>query len=301
MKKRFLIIIITIILFTVGFELYLRNYWGFCDTVLIQESNKYEYIPQANQNRFRFRKHVRYNEYSMRSDPLDSTDKLRILGFGDSVINGGVQTEQDSLATSIIEKKLIKDKGEGYRCCNISAGSWGPDNCFAYLQEKGDFNACLIFLVVSSHDAYDNMIFQKILDLNPSYPSQQYNSAIFEILDRYLIPRLLKKKKEEGDRIVKGNTFNTGFLSFYYYTEEKIPFFIYLHPNKREVKEGQYDEQGNEIIRFCELYHISLIKGIEYEAVSGFRDDIHLNEQGQRVLANTLLPEIEKLLSTNRK
>jgi hypothetical protein len=78
-------------------ETYLRYYWGFCDAVLTQESDKFEYIAQPDQNRFRFRKHVRYNEYSMRSGRLKSSDSIRILGFGDSVLNGGVQTEQDSL------------------------------------------------------------------------------------------------------------------------------------------------------------------------------------------------------------
>jgi hypothetical protein len=265
----------------------------------MQESNKFEYIAQPNQNRFRFRKHVRYNEYSMRSDSINSTDKLKILGFGDSVINGGVQTEQDSLATSIIEKKLIN--GKKYRCLNISAGSWGPDNCFAYLQSYGNFDACLIFLVVSSHDAYDNMNFQKTVDAYPSFPSQQNKLAIYELINRYLIPRLLKKKKKEDNPIVKGNIFNTGFRSFYTYTQaNNIPFFIYLHPDRKEVREGKYDEQGEKIIQFCKEHDILLIKGIEYEDISGFRDNIHLNERGQRVLANVLLPEIEQLLLINK-
>jgi hypothetical protein len=229
----------------------------------------------------------------MRSDSPKSSDSIRILGFGDSVLNGGVQTEQDSLATSFIEANLSQKYSKNIRCFNISYGSWAPDNCFAYMKEYGDFNADLIFLVVSSHDAYDNMDFQKIVDVHPSYPSKQYFVAIHELIDRYLIPRIFTKKQEEFDHIVKGNVFNSGFFAFYHYTQENgIPFFIYLHPDRKEMQERKYDYQGDEIIKFCKANNIPLLKGIEYENESCYRDGIHLNEHGQRILANILLSEI---------
>jgi hypothetical protein len=236
----------------------------------------------------------------MRSKPLNANDKIRILGFGDSVINGGVMTGQDFLATGLIEKELADDYGEGYRCLNISYGSWGPDNCYAYLQEYGDFDAKLIFLVVSSHDAYDNMDFQKMVDVHPSYPSSQYKLALWELIERYLFPRVLNEKKEQ-DHIVKGEIFNSGFLSFYTYTQEKgIPFFIYLHPDKKEFLSGKYTPEGNAIVDFCKSNSIPLLEGMKYETESGFRDMIHMNEQGQKKLAATLLPEIKNLLNLNK-
>jgi hypothetical protein len=297
MKKKIIIGIVIITILTASIELYLRYYWGFCDTVLTQESDKFEYIAQANQNRFRFRKYVNYNEHSMRSKPVKQTDKIRILGFGDSVFNGGVQTEQDSLATSIIENTLTQEYEKNIRCFNISYGSWAPDNCYAYLKEKGDFGAALIFLVVSSHDAHDNMDFRKIIDIHPSFPSKQHKSAIYELFSRYLVPHIMRRKTV-GDHITKGKIFNSGFLSFYNYTQENnIPLFIYLHPDIKELQEGKYDEQGDKIIEFCAENNIQLLKGIDYENESCFRDGIHLNEHGQRILANTLLPEIKRLLN----
>ncbi|MDR2122240.1 MAG: hypothetical protein LBP34_03855 [Flavobacteriaceae bacterium] len=298
MKKKILVIAI---IFVVAIEVYLRCYWGFCDAVLTQESDKFEYIAQPNQNRFRFRKHIRYNEYSMRSDSPKLSDSIRILGFGDSVLNGGTQTEQDSLATSIIEHELSREYSESIRCFNISYDSWAPDNCFAYIKEYGNFDADLIFLVVSSHDAHDNMDFQQVVDIHPRYLSRQYSSAIYELVDRYLIPRILAEKKKEADPIVKGNVFNSGFLSFYRYTQEKnIPLLVYLHPDRREVLNGKYDYQGDKIIKFCHDNRIPLINGLKYEDELSFRDIIHLNEHGQRVLAHALLPEIKRLLNSNR-
>jgi len=295
--KKILIGTAILIALFIGIEIYLRCYWGFCDAVLMQPSDKFEYIAQPNQNRFRFRKHINYNEFSMRSKSLSPKDKVRIIGFGDSVINGSTHTDQDSIATSIIEEKL-KDKG--VRCLNVSAGSWGPDNCYAYIKEYGDFDAVAMFLVVNSHDAYDNIDFSPAVDVRPNFQSKQYKLAIWELIDKlsdkYLIPYLLKKSPTE-DYIIKGDTFNSGFENFYNYTKEKnISFFIYLHPDKNEVKNGYYDDGGKEIIKFCTEHNIPLILGIDFEDKNCFRDAIHLNEHGQRVLANALLTQIEKLL-----
>lgn len=107
MRKKTRIILLILILILIGGEIYLRKSWGFCDAVLVQSDPDFEYIAQPNQQRYRFKKHVRYNEYSQRSEPVDSSAFI-ILGLGDSVINGGVLTDQDSLATTLLSKSLSK-------------------------------------------------------------------------------------------------------------------------------------------------------------------------------------------------
>jgi hypothetical protein len=174
----------------------------------------------------------------MRSNNVKQTDKIRILGFGDSVLNGGVQTEQDSLATSLIENELTQTYSKSIRCFNVSYGSWGADNCYAYLKEKGDFDADLIFLVVSSHDAYDNMDFQKIVDVHPSFPSKQYKSAIYELIDRYIIPRILRKKGME-DHILKAMYLIRDFCHFtIILRKEKFHFSSTCIPTEKRFKKG---------------------------------------------------------------
>ena len=304
MKKKLIIVILIFVVSVLIMEIFLRKYYGFCDTVLIKEDSNYEYIAQPNQNRFRFRNHVNYNSKSMRSEEVDITSNI-ILGFGDSVINGGVLSDQDSLATTIISDTLSKLQSKKVQFLNISAGSWGPDNCYAYLKRNGDFGAKSIFLFVSSHDAYDNMNFEKIVDINESFPSKQYSFAIYELVERYLIPRLksrLKTESSNNDNLGinkkkdSSSSFNTGFFSFLSYSKEKnIPFTIYLHIDREEFKSGAYNEQGQEIIRFANENNVPIILDLENGLeLSDFRDGIHLNNIGQKKLANTIIKYIQQ-------
>ena len=149
-------------------ELILRVIFGFCDALLYQASERYEYIAQPNQDRYRFGVRLMTNSFCQRSEEPDSTKSI-ILGLGDSVIFGGGWMGHDSLATTLFSNET------GGQMLNISCGSWGPDNCVAYLREKGTFGAKTMVLVCSSHDAYDRMTFIPVVGVWPNYPKKQYH------------------------------------------------------------------------------------------------------------------------------
>lgn len=291
-RKTIVIITIAVIISLLILEVYLRSYWGFCDSVLMMESKNYEYLAQPNQQRFRFRNHVNYNSFSMRSPEPDST-AYKILGFGDSIINGGVAVDQDSLATVRLSSMLTNGK-RNVQVLNIGAGSWGPDNDFAYLKEKGNFNAKLIFLVVSSHDAYDNMDFIKVIDKVIRYESKQYKLAIWELIHKYALPRIMKKiSTEEYPVFKKGTAFNSGFKNFYNYCRQnQIPFFIYLHADKTEAELKQYNWQGKEIISFCRENNIECLQDLLFMKDSYYRGVIHMNASGQKQMTDILYPAL---------
>lgn len=302
-KKNILIILIALFSILVSVEMFLRLYFGFCDTVLMKEDTNYEYIAAPNQNVFRFRNHIIYNNQSMRSPAVDTSNTV-LLGFGDSVINGGVLTDQDSIATTILSNLLSSYYHKKVQFLNISAGSWGPDNCFAYLQKNGKYNTQNIYLIVSSHDAYDNMNFEKIVGLNESFPNQQYKIAIWELLDRYVIPRLYsnynqKNITEKNLGINKKNSlskFNSGFQMFANYCNlNKLNLIIYIHAEKDELKKGMYNIQGKEIIDFANNNNITILRDLNYGLNdSHFRDYIHLNSKGQKLMATIILNYIKK-------
>ena len=298
-------------------ELVLRFVFGFCDAVLYQSSAAYEYIAQPNQQRYRFFSHIDYNSYSQRSEEPDSA-KTIVLGLGDSVIFGGTMLDQDSIATTLFSKETEM------QMLNISSGSWGPDNCAAYLKEKGTFGAKAMVLVCSSHDAFDVMSHIPVVGIYPNYPDKQYKFAIWEVIDRYLIPRIkvyfsgkqlldpdaqvVKNVKSEERRVKNSNAardegvaqkalnFDPGFEQLLQISEEKhIPFFIYLHPEVGEVMSRKYKEGGLMIMEWAKSHHVKLIDGLnEGVTVDMYRDVIHLNEKGQRNLANSLKKMINR-------
>ena len=290
-KKNFLLLGVLLSLFIVG-ELLLRMIWGFGNMPLYVESKQYEYIFAPNQEMTRFGVHFYVNSYSQRSKEPDANKKI-VLGLGDSVINGGAQTDNDSLATSIVSVSTE------YQMLNISAGSWGPDNCAAYLKEQGLFDAKAIFVVLSSHDASDLMDFTPTVGVHKSYPKENYLLATFEVFDRYIIPRIFKMKEtiNPDERVLKGidkgSDWNGGWdeLKDIAWSAE-IPMILILHAEQSELKAGDYNEKGQMIQRWAIENQIKLIKDITVLKEENYRDNIHVNESGQRVLADLMIKEL---------
>lgn len=272
----------------VASEVLLRTVWGFCDAVLYRSDKDFEYI-EIPQKRVRFGKLNYYNAFSQRNGEVTAQDSVIIDGFGDSVINGGAMVDQDSLATTKLSKYLSERDHTPVKVLNIAAGSWGPDNCFAYLKKYGNFGCKKIFLVVSSHDAFDDMTFEKTVGVDPEHPDRQYHLALWELLDRYVIPRLRHKAASEQLFINKrqDNTpFNSGFGDFFHYcADRKIPLLIYLHAEKGELAQGKYDDEGQMIIDTCRKYQIPLVKDLDYHlSPEVYRDKIHFNNRGQQAM-----------------
>lgn len=303
-RKRKIVVFLAVCLFLlVSVELILRFVFGFCDAVLYRSSEAYEYIAQPNQHRYRFLSHIDYNSYSQRSEEPDST-KTIILGLGDSVIFGGTMLDQDSIATTLFSKETVM------QMLNISSGSWGPDNCAAYLKEKGIFGAKAMVLVCSSHDAFDVMSHVPVVGIYPEYPEKQYKLAIWELLDRYLLPMVKDwmgrtQLVDPDAQVVKGGVaqksliFDSGFDQLLQISKEKkIPFVIYLHPEVGELMAHQYKEGGQLIMEWAEKHHVKLVKGLDEDITTDmYRDVIHLNEKGQRNLANSLEKIIRKTIN----
>jgi len=148
-----------------------------------------EYKFKPNQDILRFGNRIAINDASMRTSNnilgTPKSGKSRILIFGDSVLWGGSQMDQEDIATSLLNKKL-SDKHEVF---NVSAGSWGPGNWNEYIKENGLFNADKIILLMNSGDLTDmpNRL-ENMPNLNR--PTTNPPSALWELVTRYVTPRI---------------------------------------------------------------------------------------------------------------
>lgn len=280
----------------------LRFGLGFGSIPVYHSSPAYEYGLSPNQHLTRFGKQFMVNEAGMRSLPLGH-EEFRILKFGDSVLNGGVSTDHDALASSILEGRLAATFPEkGLRVLNLSAGSWGPDNAFAWMQTHSDYSACAIVLLFSSHDWQDQMSFQDIVGNVPFYPASQPAWAIGDAAS-WLLSRHFTKVDWESLPLIPGaipkpKAHNSGWDDFATYADTTgIPLLVYHHPTRSEWEQGAFTANGLALQAWLSQHDIKTINGLAagYTA-QAYRDDIHPNDLGQRIIADALEPYLQDII-----
>lgn len=294
------IFILAVLCIVIG-EIALRSV-GFLSAPLYRDSNSSKYVLVENQDLKRFGNHFLTNEYSMRSLPLNKGE-YRVLVAGDSVLNGGAQTDHDLLATSMLEKDLNNDQQDkNIRVLNASSGGWGIDNVAGFVRENGDFDSELMVLVLNSHDAIGDMGESDVAGSNVNFPDKQYTLAWFELIDRYLIPRVKMAlnigEVDEATNNSDGQQTSEGWNFFADYSQKNnIPLVIYLHATKQELAQGEYDENGKWIIDFANANGVPIVSDIEEVNAADYRDDIHLSGEGQKVIYDILYPIIKEKIN----
>lgn len=298
--------VILLLLFVSG-ELYARYIVGLGDPPLTIIDDKVEYLFAPKQTRHRFGNTIKYNSKSMRSaEPPSAEIKniTRVLVLGDSVVNGGVLTDQNNLATEIVSTDL----GSKYWIGNISAGSWGPANIHAYIKKFGWFNADVAIFVFSTHDLLDLPEFRS--SYGDDFPTSSPISALWEGVTRYL-PRYVPSIKA-----VLGNTI--GEPTVRYSDTERITFgaeqlrslltdaksnvqkvIVLVHPTEQELNQpnstGRDDLIETIIQSGAVVYDVN---NLGLLSRSDYRDDIHLNDKGQKLyslIIECLLPHGDRL------
>ncbi len=302
---------------------FIARYWiGLGSPPLSAEHPTIEYMFLPGQDVYRFHNHHLYNRYGMRSEEFEversEANELRILVLGDSVINGGNQTDQSRLATSILDTELEEESGfDRVIVGNVSAGSWGPQNQLAYVREYGFFSADLLLLVISSHDAADVPTFAA---LNPNtHPTSRPYSALLEGIRRYfplyLSKHLSKKRsssakpdKDEDDFEKKLKTATKSLRELL--TESKASvgkLAVVQYLSASEIATGVPEQGFHEIQSILDELDIPTFSTKERFTKSvnrgqePFRDSIHPNDLGQQLLAECLLQAVNETLNPAAK
>jgi len=305
--------IAVLILLAVG-EIAARFILGLGDPPLSVTDPKIEYMFKPNQDCQRFGNRIVINQWGMRNFeiPAEKQDKteVRILVIGDSVINGGNLTDHDSLATTLLQNRLNKEWNRPVTVMNVSAGSWGPANMLAYVEKYGDFDADFVVIVLSSHDSQDYPEF-KPLDPN-THPTKKPISALLEGVTRYLpryLPSFLKfSENEKVERVIPieyARKSLQAFVRLQDYFEEKS-ILVYHHWEYEEIKNNTAKD-GMSLIknhtipgtRF--ITDSASIQAMLSSKLTPYRDNIHMNNIGQKVFAEDLYGIISNHFSAIQK
>jgi lysophospholipase L1-like esterase len=314
-KKNIVILVFTIlIVVTVGSELFARFVLGLGTPPLLISHPRIEYMFKPDQDVYRFHNHIVVNQYGMRSEPFPANRQeaeIRIMVFGDSIINGGSVTDHEDLATSLLKTRLQNELDEQVVVGNISAGSWGPGNWLAYAKEFGFFDADILILVVSSHDFADNPTFEP-LD-NNIYPTEKPLFAFLEGVSRYL-PRYFPGRRDLSESAEVNLTSSNireqdaqkglgdlrDFLELGLTQVETVIVFQYW--DEEEIANGSAKEGYYKIKSTCEDVGLTPISLASYfiETIQNdedpFRDNIHPNELGQRLISEVIFQYLPALV-----
>jgi len=317
LKKHTIWVGVGVLALVVSSELVARYVFGLGTPPLSQTHPRIEYLFKPNQDVLHFGHRILINKYGMRSNNFPiakSVGEYRVMVFGDSVLNGGNLTDHEDLATSVLSHRLKELLGSPVIVGNISAGSWGPGNWLAYAQEYGFFGADAVVLVISSHDIADNPTFAP---LNPNtHPQRSPASALLQGLMRYL-PSYLPNSRSElqlrqstaemhaEDAVQHGQSDLVAFLTL---AHQQVPRVLVLqHPERVELgpdgpKTGYSligaaaRRQGAEVISL-----FPYMKSVFDHGENPYRDNIHVNDRGQRVLADALLDALMSKSNTRTR
>lgn len=299
MKRKALVLgAILVVALALG-ELGARTLLGLGTPPLSVTHPRIEYMFAPDQDVRRFGNRQLINEYGMRSPAVSEWGAARrVLVFGDSVLNGGNQTDHEALATTLATRET-----PGSVFGNVSAGSWGVDNMLGWIETYGLLDADTVIFVLSSHDAWDAPTFAA---LNPlTHPTTRPRSALWEGVQRYL-PRYLpqgmagwlQRTGDPGQPIETTHVGQNGTevlpVVLNMLREAGIRACGVLHATRTERLASDYasldrlagifEQQAVPVVRMYELRTQNPVNDVTI-----YRDDIHINPAGQQVLETALL------------
>ncbi|MBD1856033.1 MULTISPECIES: SGNH/GDSL hydrolase family protein [Leptolyngbya] len=311
--KPFMIVLLGLGVSIAMLELGLRLIFGFGNPPLLQVDQNTGYRFQPNQKLFRFGKYIEINQYSQRNSPISaikSPNTRRILMIGDSVLNGGVQTDQAYTITEQFRELL----GGSIEVLNASTGSWGIENRIGYLLEFGSFQSDVIIFQIGTSDLIQRTGTGTMIGVDPSFPNQRPWSAIEEVWSRYLLRRFVRQAliipayaevRSPQDKAAwfarNSQSFRAAVRSLRTNPETKsIPILVLYTPNRDEVtptpQQPLYKAEFFALLKQLKIPVVDVHQSwaslpVEHKT-SYFIDEIHLSETGNQAVSDLLFQQL---------
>lgn len=295
-----------ILLLTV--EIALRLILGLGSPPLLQKDPEIGYLFQADQEVYRFGNRIHINGYHQRSpDASEDKEEQRVLFIGDSVTWGGSLTDQEHTYPERFRAAFRDTCNTNIDVLNASAGSWGIENRAAYLDRFGTFESDLVVFQIGAHDLRQSTSQSHVVGCHPSYPQVSPVFAIGELFSRYIGLRWFdidpdcstEEKSEQGNAEERFDQNMSSLAQAIRYARAESARVAVLHTANRPDPEGEFSQN-----RWQERFH-QRMDSLSVEVVDlhqewndnsnvmeWYRDHVHLNEEGNEQVAQTLLPAL---------
>ncbi len=309
--KIFSIAIAILIGVTLLIEFGLRLTVGLGNPPLYIADEDLGYLLAPNQKLRRRGNLIKINQYSMRSDDIESNKPdgtLRVFLLGDTIVNGGWWTDQQEILSEFIETEIAQSSDRPVEAINASANSWGPRNELAYLQKFGLFDADVLILVINTDDLFATAPTSVQVGRDLNYPDRRPPLALIELYQHYLakspeIPELETVRKEPGDRV--GLNLQAIEEVKNLAAANNTKFILAMTPLLRELQgDGSREYELKARKRLQEFANRENITYIDFLPIFAdfpqpeflYRDSIHLTVQGNHMVSETLAESASSLI-----
>lgn len=277
---------------------------------LLYERTGYGYRLVPGQSVTRLGNRVIINSFGMRSPPaetLPAPGVVRVLCIGDSITFGGSEVDQPQTYPNQLHD-LLAATGARFEVLAVSAGGWAMENEEGWLAAHGVFGSRYVVLQVASHDLFQEKEGSGIVGVHPSFPDRKPLLALQELWSRYLWPHLGKHlpfvdpgvilySRTHGDIVRNLASFRRIAQLVRQQGAELVVLF---------VEQAQGIEPEDEVTLYAKSTFLAKLvadgvpfvrsaDAIEREGgTSLFRDAIHPNAAGNRVLASEIAAVIRR-------
>ena len=269
------------------------RFLGFHDTPLYERHEAFEYCTSPNQSGWVWGNRYETNALGIRGEMPDTAHAIAWV-CGDSVINGGVHCDEDSLAVAQVDERLEQALGAPVSTLNISQGSWGPGNTWGFVQhyqaQLGRPDA--IVLVLNSQDWRDEMT-----HCYPGNSNDMPSTASLLGLVRVAKELWGDDRTCEAFAQRRGDTRQDLMDWISCARENDVPLAVHLHPSVEELKSQTVSEDGVRLTEFLASHGVVVHVGLADMAASDYRDQIHINHAGQGHLADALTPMVQSMMT----
>jgi lysophospholipase L1-like esterase len=253
--------------------------------VLSQKDEFCAYRFRPNQRRIVLGKHISYNRWSQRSPDYDeapAAGRMRVYLIGDSVVNGGVATDQADTVGAKLERELGNAE-----VLSASAGSWGMQNELGYIREFGLFHSNVAVLEIGANDLDQLPSTSDRVGVSPDYPDHRPAVALAYVFERMLLPRLgvyqgpSEIPASAGPAQVDANVRAANEMVALFRQNSASAIVVYVPTSDNGIAGAK--ERFLSQLRDCEVVDFQLGWNRRY-----YRDANHLNETGNDALANAI-------------
>jgi lysophospholipase L1-like esterase len=297
-------------------EIAARTVWGLGQPVLYESSQAYGYRPLPNQDILRFGNRIFYNAEGLRSEPISTNPRpgtIRVLCVGDSITYGGVQTDQLETYPYQLQNLLNHQGSEVFEVLNVSAGGWAIENEEAYLRQHGIYGSQIVILQLGSHDLFQPKASSELVGQSASYPSKKPLLALEEGLFRYVLPKFFKNLRFVEPNVqtkLSKQNLNRNIASFVRIAnfvkdrEAQLVLILVEQPNEMEPKSGLANYSKELLARKAKELNIPYKNLQEDFRKAGnqklFRDSIHPNPKGNKVMAEVVKNMIQNIVNKSK-